>query len=134
MAKIYLSDLKDIKLADLLSEIKHAAAKQASGVLGDGREQLKRSRRDLAGNDGDMLGGFILGLSVGALVGAALALLLTPVSGDQARRKLAERAEKLRGEGASEWETAGSPAGNGHTTYQSSAPTSPTYGTGSPIS
>lgn len=131
MAKIDLSDLKGIKLDDILSEIKDQAGKRASGLIGDGGEQVKRGRRAIADtNDGDMVAAFILGLSVGALIGAALALVLTPVSGSEARRKLSERAEKLRGENAPDWETTGSPSGNGRG-YQATAPG---YGAGAPIS
>ena len=37
-----------------------------------------------------------LGLVLGAIVGAALALLFTPFSGDEARRKISEQVDKVR--------------------------------------
>lgn len=127
MAKIDLSDLKGIKLDEILGDLREEAGKRASSLMGEGRDQVKSARKALADpNDGDMFGAFALGLAVGALIGAAVALLLTPVSGSEARRKLTEQADKVRGGSAPEWETDG--AGNGKTAYQS---TTPTYGAGS---
>lgn len=130
MAKIDLSDLKAIKLDEILSDLGEKASKRASGLIGDVGQPVKRGRRAIADpNDGDMFAAFILGLSVGALIGAALALVLTPVSGSEARRKITEKAEKLRGEGAPEWETAGA-SGNGRTHHS----TAPGYGAGAIVS
>lgn len=129
MAKIDLSDLKGIKLDELLGELRDEAGKRASSLIGEGRGQVKSARRAIADpNDGDMFGAFVLGLSVGALIGAAIALLLTPVSGSEARRKLSEQAEKVRGD-RPEWES-GSLSDNGKTAYQ----TTPTYGAKDPVS
>lgn len=122
MAKIDLSDLKGIKIDEMLSDIRDEAGKRASSLFSDGKDQVKSVRRSVADpNDGDMGGAFALGLVVGALVGAAVALLLTPVSGSEARRKLAERAEQLRPEHTSEWETPAATE-NGKTTYQRTTP------------
>ena len=131
MAKIDFSDLKGLKLDELFSEWRDEAAKRASGLMSEGRGQIKRSRKAVADpNDGDMFGAFVLGITVGALIGAALALVLTPVSGSEARKKLADQAEKLRGESGPEWESGGaSGIGNGKTAYQTSTPT---YGSGTP--
>jgi gas vesicle protein len=41
-------------------------------------------------------GNFIVGLAVGALVGAGLALLYAPESGDKTRRRLGRRLRHLR--------------------------------------
>lgn len=136
MAKIDLSDLKSdlkgLKLDELLSDWRDQATKRASGFMSDGRGQIQRGRRAVADpNDGDMFGAFVLGVAVGALIGAAIALVLTPVSGSEARKKLTERAEKLRGESGPEWESGGaSGTGNGKTTYQT---TTPTYSGGTPV-
>ncbi len=133
MAKIDLSDLKGLKLDELLGDWRDwrdEASKRASGFMSEGRGQVKRGRRAVADpNDGDMFGAFVLGVTVGALIGAAIALVLTPVSGSEARKKLADQAEKLRGETGPEWETAGSGIGNGKTAYQAT----PTYGAGTPV-
>ncbi|MBI3522459.1 MAG: YtxH domain-containing protein [Chloroflexi bacterium] len=50
---------------------------------------------------------FALGILVGAFAGAAVALLMTPMSGNEARKKLSERVDSMRGgepTGAA-WET-----------------------------
>lgn len=132
MSKIDLSDLKGIKLDELLGDLREEAGKRASSLMGEGRDQVRSARRAVADpNDGDMFGAFVLGLSVGALIGAAIALVLTPVSGSEARKKLAERAEKMRGESEPEWESGGaSGTGNGKTAYQA---TTPTFGGGAPV-
>lgn len=133
MAKIDFSDLKGLKLDELLSDWRDEAGKRASSLMSDGRTQVKRGRRAVADpNDGDMFGAFVLGVTVGALIGAAIALVLTPVSGSEARKKLTEQAEKLRRESgpAAEWESGGaSGTDNGKSTYQ----TTPTYGGGAPV-
>ena len=135
MAKIDLSDikseLKGLKLDELFSDWRDEASKRASGLLSDGRVQVKRGRRAVADpNDGDMFGAFVLGLTVGALIGAAIALVLTPLSGSEARKKLTQQAEKLRGESGPEWESGGaSGTGNGKTAYQAM----PTSGGGTPV-
>ena len=135
MAKIDLSDikseLKGLKLDELFSDWRDEASKRASGLLSDGRVQVKRGRRAVADpNDGDMFGAFVLGLTVGALIGAAIALVLTPVSGSEARKKLTQQAEKLRGESGPEWESGGaSGTGNGKTAYQAM----PTSGGSTPV-
>ncbi len=131
MAKIDLSDLKSelkgLKFDELFSDWRDEASKRASGLMSDGRTQVKRGRRAVADpNDGDMFGAFVLGMTVGALIGAVIALVLAPVSGSEARKKLAEKAEKLRGESGpgTEWESGGaSGTENGKTTYQAT----PTY-------
>lgn len=128
MAKIDLSDLKGLKLDELFSDWRDEAAKRASGLVSEGRGQVKRGRRSLADpNDGDMFGAFVLGLTVGALVGAAIALVMTPVSGSEARKRLGEKAEKLRGAAGPEWETATAESGNG-----TLGQPAPTYGSASP--
>ncbi len=131
MAKIDFSDLKGLKLDELLSDWRDEASKRASSLVSDGRTQVKRGRRAVADpNDGDMFGAFVLGVTVGALIGAAIALVLTPVSGSEARKKLTEKADKLRGESGPEWESGGaSGTDNGKTVYQ----TTPTYGGSAPV-
>lgn len=122
MAKIDLSDLKGIKLDEILGDLRDEAGKRASSLIGEGRGQVKTARRAIADpNDGDMFGAFVLGIAVGALVGAAVALLLTPVSGSEARRKLTEQAEKMRKDSGSEWD-AHTGTENGRAAYQAPAP------------
>jgi len=81
-------------LQGVVDELKDQASKRASDFLGEGRSE---ARRAVGGHsDGTVLGMFALGLVLGAAVGAAIALLFTPFSGGQARRKIAESMEKVR--------------------------------------
>ena len=41
-------------------------------------------------------GGFIIGLALGALVGAAAALLLAPESGEELRKDIGEKGDELK--------------------------------------
>ena len=41
-------------------------------------------------------GGFIIGLAIGALAGAAAALLLAPESGEELRREMGEKSEAMK--------------------------------------
>ena len=128
MAKL---DLKDLKLDQIVEDIRGEAGKRASELLGEGRTQIKGVRRKVADpNDRDMAWGFALGLLVGAVVGAAIALLMAPQSGTETRRTLAERAKSMR-EGSSEWEAGASVSGDGRG-YQTGSPygATPTTPTG----
>ena len=81
-------------LQDVVDDLKVQAGKRASDLLGEGRTQV----RTVVGghSDGTLLGTFALVIILGALVGAALSLLFTPMSGEEARRKLGENVEKMR--------------------------------------
>ncbi len=102
-------------LQGVVDELKDQASKRASDFLGEGRTEMRRA----AGghSDGTVLGMFALGLVLGAAVGAAIALLFTPLSGGQARRKIAESMEKVR--------LGDSTATNGETRPMPSATTPP---------
>jgi len=81
-------------LQDVVDELKGQASKRASELLGESKTEV---RRVVGGHsDATVLGLFGLGLVLGAVVGAALALLFTPISGDEARRKISEQVEKVR--------------------------------------
>ena len=67
----------------------------------------------------DLFGMLALGLVLGAIVGAAVALLFAPFTGDEARRRLSESVEKAR-----TTEPAGK-AGNGSTRPVSSVGSTP---------
>ncbi|HET8568364.1 MAG TPA: YtxH domain-containing protein [Candidatus Limnocylindria bacterium] len=115
MAKLDLRELrdltKDVKVDEILGDVRDALASSADTLIGDGR---KRARQAVGGHDdGALFAAFGVGMLVGALVGAAVALLMTPMSGADARRKLGQQVEKARGQEqlAPAWETSG--AGNG---------------------
>jgi len=81
-------------LQDVVDDLKGQAGKRAAELLGESRSQV----RSVVGghSDSTLVGTFALGIILGALVGAALALLFTPMSGQEARRKLGENVEKMR--------------------------------------
>ena len=81
-------------LQDVIDDLKGQAGKRASELLGESRSQV----RSVVGghSDSTLVGTFALGIILGALVGAALALLFTPMSGQEARRKLGENVDKMR--------------------------------------
>jgi YtxH-like protein len=123
MEERHMTGLKDLKLDDVLDEIRAQASKRMDDLVSEGRAQARRAG---GGHDDTRLfSAFTIGLLVGAIAGAAVALLMTPLSGEQARTRLSERIDRLRGEsqtGAS-WEQTGS--GNGRTgAYEAPSPVS----------
>lgn len=103
-------------LQDVVDDLKGQATKRASDLLGDGRTEVRRA----VGGHSDVVlfGTLALGIALGAIVGAALALLFAPVTGDEARRRIGESVEKVRaGEELK--------AGNGKTRPVSSVGTPP---------
>ena len=118
-----MTAIKDLKLEDVLDEIRGQAMKRIDDLVSEGRAQARRAG---GGHDDTRLfSAFTIGLLVGAAAGAAIALLMTPLSGEQARTKLGERIDQMRGEGpaGASWEQTGS--GNGRTgAYESPSPVS----------
>jgi hypothetical protein len=81
-------------LQDVVDDLRGQATKRASDLLGEGKEEMRRA---VGGHsDGTIFGTFALGLLLGAIVGAAVALLFAPFTGDEARRRLGESVEKAR--------------------------------------
>jgi YtxH-like protein len=105
-------------LQDVVDDLKGQATKRANDLLGEGTKRANdlfgegkgEVRRAVGGHsDGAIFGTLALGLLLGAIVGAAIALLFAPFTGDEARRRLSESVEKVRpGEPATK-------AGNGST-------------------
>lgn len=91
MAKL---DFKDLKLDELVGGWRDEATKRASDLIGDGRSQARRSLGHH--DDSQMFAMFVGGVLIGALVGAAVALLMTPFTGNEARKRISERVETLR--------------------------------------
>ncbi|TMG69546.1 MAG: YtxH domain-containing protein [Chloroflexi bacterium] len=86
-------NVKDLQ--DVVDDLKDQASKRASELLGDSKSQV----RNVVGghSDGELIGTLVLGLVLGAIIGAALSLLFAPISGEEARRKLGENVERMRG-------------------------------------
>lgn len=69
------------------------ATKRASGAINDAKlPEVSIGRR----NDGNGMLVFGVGLMFGALIGMVVAFLMTPYSGEQARKKLNDQVEKVR--------------------------------------
>lgn len=119
--------IKDLKLDDVIDELRGQASKRIDGLLSEGKSQARRAGG--GHDDTAVFSAFTLGLLAGAVVGAAVALLLTPLSGEQARSKLSERVDQMRGSGetGNSWDhpTPGGNGGNGQTgAYEPSRPAS----------
>jgi hypothetical protein len=92
-------------LQDVVDDLKGQASKRANDLLGEGTKRANdlfgegktEVRRAIGGHsDGAIFGTLALGLLLGAIVGAAIALLFAPFTGDEARRRLGESVEKVR--------------------------------------
>ena len=92
-------------LQDVVDELKGQASRRANDLLGEGTKRANdlfgegksEVRRAIGGHsDGAIFGTLALGLLLGAIVGAAIALLFAPFTGDEARRRLSESVEKVR--------------------------------------
>jgi hypothetical protein len=93
------------ELQDIVDDLRGQAAKRANDLMGEGTKRANELfgdgksevRRAVGGHsDGALFGTLALGLLLGAIVGAAIALLFAPFTGDEARRRLTESVEKVR--------------------------------------
>jgi len=81
-------------LQDVVDDLKGEATKRANDLFGEGKSEVRRA---VGGHsDATIFGTLALGLVLGAVVGAAIALLFAPFTGDEARRRLGESVEKVR--------------------------------------
>ena len=97
-----MNAIKDLKLDDLLDDLRDRAMQRIDELVKEGRKQARHAG---GGHETTSLfSAFTIGILAGAIVGAAVALLITPLSGKQAREKLSERVDKFR---SSEWGSAG---------------------------
>jgi len=104
-----MNALKDLKLEDLFDDLRSQAGKRIDDMRSEGRKQARIAS---GGHDDTALfSAFTLGILAGALAGAAIALLMTPFSGRQARAKLSEGVDKLRSDVPASW--GGEANGNG---------------------
>ncbi len=112
-----MATMKNLKLDELLDDLKDEAGKRASGVFGEGRKQARRAVG--APDENAVPSAFILGLLVGVALGALIALLVTPLSGEQARRRITQQVDKARGTGG-DWQstTNGQPMGSAYQSPQ----------------
>ena len=122
-----MNALKDLKLDEVFDDLRSQASKRIDDMLADGRKQARKAG---GGHDDTALfSAFTIGILAGAIVGAAIALLMTPFSGGQARAKLSERVDKIRSDNMSSWEsTSGTGNGKAAGSYE------PTYSSPKPLS
>ena len=105
-----MNALKDLKLDDVFDDLRSQASKRIDDMLSDGRKQARKAG---GGHDDTALfSAFTIGILAGAIVGAAIALLMTPFSGEQARAKLSKRVDKIRSDNMTSWDST-SGTGNG---------------------
>ena len=104
-----MNALKDLKLDDVFDDLRTQASKRLDTMLSEGRKQARSAG---GGHDDAMVfSAFTIGILAGAIAGAAIALLVTPFSGKQARAKLSERVDKMRTDNLPSW--GGEANGNG---------------------
>jgi hypothetical protein len=122
-----MSALKDLKLDDVFDDLRSQASKRIDDMLSESRKQARKAS---GGHDDTALfSAFTFGILAGAIVGAAIALLITPFSGQETRKKLSEQVDKVRSDNTSTWDPGtgsgnGKPAGSYEPSYTSPKPIS----------
>jgi len=121
-----MNAIKDLKIEELLDDLRERAMQRIDDLVKEGRKQARHAG---GGHDSTSLfSAFTIGILAGAIAGAAIALLMTPLSGKQAREKLSERVDKLRSDKVS-WEDAPTAVGNG----KAAGSYEPDYATPKPV-
>jgi len=119
-----MNALKDLKLEDLFDDLRSQAGKRIDDMRSEGRKQARNAGG--GHDDSALFSAFTIGLLAGALAGAAIALLMTPFSGRQARAKLSEHVDKLRSDVPTSWggeaNGNGKPAGSYEPSYSTPKP------------
>lgn len=90
-------DLKDVKRDDvieLLDELRTIASKGATELLTGGKKSARRAIG--APEPGSVSSAMIGGVVIGLIVGALFALVFTPFSAGEARRRITSEMEKVR--------------------------------------
>jgi hypothetical protein len=92
-----LGDLRDMNSNDvieLLDELRAIATRRGTELLGQGRHQARRAIG--APDEGAVTWAFLVGMLVGAATAAVATMLMSPVTGTEARRRLTEQADRVR--------------------------------------
>lgn len=109
-----ISDLRELNSNDvieLLDELRAIATKRGTELLGQGRDQARKAIG--APDEGAVSWAFVIGILVGAAAAAIATMLMTPMAGTEARRRLTEEAERVK-----ERVATGRPDGNGRSIYE----------------
>jgi YtxH-like protein len=113
-----LRDLDQSDLSDLVDELRLVAQKRGLEWLDRGKVE---ARRALGSPDpGAVPSAFLGGIVLGAIVGAVVAFLMTPMPGTEARKKLSEQVDKVREQIPDR--KAASASGNGAAHYERVVP------------
>lgn len=116
------SDLKEISTNDvveLLDELRGIATKRGIELLGHGRREARRAIG--APGEGAVGSALVVGILMGAVVAAVVTLLITPLRGAEARRRLSQEVERVR-----ERVPAARAEGNGRALYEPEPTPTPT--------
>ncbi len=105
-----MNAIKELKLDDMLEDLRTRAMGRIDELISEGRKQARHASGGHATTS--LFSAFTIGILAGAVVGAAIALLVTPFSGTQARAKLSERVDKMRKDSV-RWDEAPVANGNG---------------------
>ena len=115
----YLKEVSTNDVVELLDELRGVAAKRGIELLGQGRREARRAIG--APGEGAVGSAFIVGILVGAAVAAVVTLLITPLRGAEARRRLSQEVERVR-----ERAPAARGEGNGRSAYEQEVAPAPT--------
>jgi hypothetical protein len=102
-------------LRDMFSDLTNEAGKQAKDAMN--KAELPDFSNIGRRNETPGLLWFGIGLTVGAVIGMLAAFLATPYNGEQARQKLSEQVEKVRGAREGEEVSSTKNGTNGSSTY-----------------
>src|SRR5205807_8501978 len=101
-----MNAIKDLKLDDVLDDLRAQVMKRIDDLISDGRKQARKAGG--GHDDTAIFSALTIGVLAGVIVGAAIALVMTPFNGQQARAKLSERVDKMRSDNKlPAWEPAG---------------------------
>jgi hypothetical protein len=92
-----MNDLRDLSsgdMADLLDELRAIATKRGTELLAQGRAGARKAMG--APDPGAVGAALVVGMMLGALVGACVALFMTPMAGREARQKLVKQVDQVR--------------------------------------
>jgi hypothetical protein len=98
-----MKDIKDVRdlremntndVVELLDELRAIASKRGTELLAQGRTQARKAIG--APGEGAVGTALVVGIVLGALAAAVVTLLMSPMPGPEARRKLTEQVEKVR--------------------------------------
>ncbi len=121
-----VSDIREMStnnVIELLDEMRAIATKRGTELLAQGREQARKAIG--APDEGALTTWFLVGVVVGAISAAIATLLMSPMAGPEARRRLNEEVERVRERTAA--------SGNGRPSYERVTPSAEVGTTGGSI-